>query len=113
MKTFDATGKSLGRLASEVAAALQGKDSTEFVRNAPSGSPVTVINASKLKIAAPRMIGKTYNSFSGYPGGLKQWTMEHVISKKGYSEIMRTAVKGMLPDNKLKTGMMKMLTVTE
>lgn len=111
--TIDATGKTLGRLASEIAALLNGKSTTTFVRNANAGTTVTVTNASKLKISPAKMLEKTYNSFSGYPGGLKQWTLAHMIAKKGYSEVLTLAVKGMLPDNKLKNDMMKSLTVTE
>jgi large subunit ribosomal protein L13 len=111
--TIDATNKSLGRLASEVAILLMGKNSTAYARNAVIDATVTVQNASKLKIPAPRFTEKTYKRYSGYPGGLKELTMEHVIAKKGYSEIVTIAVKGMLPDNKLKKEMMKHLTVTE
>ena len=111
--TIDATNKSLGRLASEVAALLIGKNSTAFVSNKVIDAKVTVTNASKMKISEEKKLTKTYNSFSGYPGGLKQPTMQHVIAKKGYQEILTTAVKGMLPDNKLKKEMLKHLVVTE
>lgn len=111
--TIDATNKSLGRLASEVASIIMGKNDPSFVNNALSTNTVTVTNASKLKIDPRRMKEKTYNSFSGYPGGLKQTDMAHMIEKKGYAEILTRAVKGMLPDNKLKNGMLKALTVTE
>ncbi len=111
--TIDATNKTLGRLASEVAAIIQGKNDPSFVNNALSGNTVTVTNVSKLKIDPRKMQEKTYNSFSGYPGGLKQTSMAHMTEKKGYGEIFIRAVKGMLPDNKLKAGMLKALTVTE
>jgi len=111
--TIDATNKSLGRLASEVATILMGKNSPDFAPNVVSSNRVTVTNASKLKVDAKKMLEKTYTRYSGYPGGLKISTMEHVVSKKGFSEIVTMAVKGMLPDNKLKNEMMKHLTVTE
>ncbi len=111
--TIDATNKSLGRLASEVAALLIGKDKTDFARNALSGNTVTVINAGKLKVSPKKLQEKFYNRFSGYPGGLKQLSMAHTVEKKGYKEAISIAVKGMLPDNKLKNGMMKALTITE
>ncbi|MCC7436268.1 50S ribosomal protein L13 [Candidatus Nomurabacteria bacterium] len=112
--TVDATNKSLGRVATEAAALLMGKNNTDFVRNATPGVTVRLTNASKIKIPNQnKMLEKTYNSFSGYPGGLKQSTMAHVISKKGYSEILTQAVKGMLPKNKLQNTLMKHLIVTE
>ncbi|MBP6857656.1 MAG: 50S ribosomal protein L13 [Candidatus Pacebacteria bacterium] len=112
--TVDATNKSLGRVASEAAALLMGKNTTDFVRNSTPGVTVKLTNASKISIPnTNKMLEKTYNSFSGYPGGLKQWTMAHVISKKGYSEILTQAVKGMLPKNKLQKDLMKHLIVTE
>jgi large subunit ribosomal protein L13 len=111
--TIDATNKSLGRIASEAASILMGKNTTTFVRNAVSTNTVTITNASKLKIAQATMTTKTYKRYSGYPGGLTQETMAHVVAKKGYQEIVNTAVKGMLPDNKLKKEMLKHLTVTE
>jgi large subunit ribosomal protein L13 len=111
--TIDATNKSLGRLASEIAILLMGKNNAVFARNIVSANTVTVTNASKMKIAAPRMTEKTYKRFSGYPGGLREETMAHTIAKKGYQEILTLAVKGMLPDNKLKKEMLKHLTVSE
>ncbi len=111
--TIDATNKSLGRLASEVASILMGKNDASFVRNAVSGNTVTVTNASKLKQDPRKLDTKVYKSFSGYPGGLKLSSMEHVSKQKGWSFIVSNAVKGMLPDNKLKKDMMKNLTITE
>lgn len=111
--TIDATNQSVGRIATKIAMVLMGKNVAGYKPNVVSTNTVTVVNASKLKIAEPRMTAKTYNSFSGYPGGLKQTNMQDMIAKKGYSEILTIAVKGMLPDNKLKAQMMKHLTVTE
>ncbi len=111
--TLDATNKSLGRLASEAAALLMGKNSASFARNIVSGNTVVISNASKLKIAPAKMEQKTYSRYSGYPGGLTKSTMKHVVTKKGYSEVLTMAIKGMLPDNKLKKQFLKNLTVTE
>ncbi len=111
--TIDATNKPLGRLATEVAALLIGKNEVSFAKNTVSANTVNVTNASKIKVDPRKMLDKTYNSFSGYPGGLKQHTMAHVASKKGYSEIVSMAVKGMLPKNRLQSEIMKKLTVTE
>lgn len=111
--TIDATEKSLGRLSSEVAALLIGKNKADFARNVLSGNTVTVINAGKLKVSPKKLQEKFYTRYSGYPGGLKELSLAHVVEKKGYKEAITIAVKGMLPDNKLKKGMMKALTVTE
>ena len=111
--TIDATNKSLGRLASEVASKLMGKDSASFVRNQVSGNTVTVTNASKLKVDPRKLDTKEYSSYSGYPGGLRKETMQKVATTQGYRNIVERAVKGMLPDNKLKKEFLKNLTVTE
>ncbi len=111
--TIDATNKSLGRLATEVATILMGKNDPSFARNALSGNSVTVTNASKLKMRPEKKLEKTYLSFSGYPGGLKERTMAKVIDTKGYREVVMHAVRGMLPDNRLRKDMLKHLTITE
>ncbi len=111
--TIDATNKSLGRLASEVASLLMGKNSASFTRNQVSGNTVTVTNAAKLKVAPQKLEQKTYKRYSGYPGGLTVSKMSHVVSQKGYKEVITLAIKGMLPDNKLKKQFLKNLTVTE
>jgi large subunit ribosomal protein L13 len=111
--TIDASEKSLGRTASAVAKLLMGKDSASFERNTVAGNKVTVTNVSKLKISSTVLKTKTYNSYSGYPGGLRQRTMEKVIDKKGHSEVFRKAVYGMLPINKLRDRVIKNLTIAE
>lgn len=111
--TIDATNKSLGRLATEVATILMGKNAPSFARNIVSENTVTIINASKIKASPKKLLEKTYKRFSGYPGGLKTETMAKVVTSKGYQEVVTTAIKGMLPDNKLKREMMKHLTITE
>lgn len=111
--TIDATGKSLGRLASEVAALLNGKDSLDFAKNRVLDVTVTVTNASKVKVTGDKMNELLHKSYSGYPGGLKELTLTHVVAKKGYSEVIRHAVEGMLPKNKLQSIRMKNLVVTE
>lgn len=111
--TVDATNKSIGRVASEVATLLMGKQTTAFVRNATPKITVKVANASKLSVRPAKMLEKVYSRYSGYPGGLKQETLAHVVATKGHAEVIMTAVKGMLPDNKLKKDLMKHLIVTE
>jgi len=111
--TIDATNKTLGRLASEIAVHLMGKNDPSFARNMLSSNTVVVQNASKLKIDPRKLDTKFYKSFSGYPGGLKTTSMAHVLEKKGYGDVIKHAVKGMLPNNRLTTDMLKNLAITE
>ena len=111
--TIDATDRSLGRIASEAAVFLMGKDTPAFRRNVAPDVKVTISNTSKAKISDKKMKTETYNRYSGYPGGLKTRTMEKMIEKKGYSEIFRKSVYGMLPVNRLRKIMMKNLIIEE
>ncbi len=111
--TIDATGKSLGRVASAAAAILIGKDTRSFSRNKKVDISVHIANASKAHITAKKIREKTYTRYSGYPGGLKYESLEKVIINKGTKEVFRRAVEGMLPKNKLKKQMMKNLKISE
>ncbi len=111
--TIDATGKSLGRLASEVAALLNAKNSVHFVKNKVADVEVAITNASKVKVTGNKMKESVHKSFSGYPGGLKEMPLHYVVSKKGFSEIIVHAVRGMLPKNKLQDVRMKNLSIEE
>jgi len=111
--TVDAAGKRIGRVATEVAAILLGKDRTDQVRYQVPPVQVTVINAAKLAIDEKKRIQKEYDRYTGYPGGRRVLSMEKLIDKKGYSEVLRKAVYGMLPGNKLRAVRMKNLTITE
>jgi large subunit ribosomal protein L13 len=109
--TIDATDKKLGRVASEAAVVLMGKDKADFARNTLSGTRVCIRHADLLDISEKKLAMKTYARYSGYPGGLKHEPMRKVIEKKGHEEVVRKAVYGMLPGNKLRPQMMKNLTV--
>ncbi|HBD24927.1 MAG: 50S ribosomal protein L13 [Candidatus Zambryskibacteria bacterium RIFOXYD1_FULL_40_13] len=111
--TLDAQNKKIGRVATQAAVYLMGKNTPSFKRNLNPETVVEIINASKASVAETKMDTKTYSRYSGYPGGLKQPTMKQVIVKKGYSEIMREAVSGMIPKNKLRAKMLKNLIITE
>lgn len=111
--TIDAAGKKLGRVASEAAKLLIGKNLTTFVRNACPEVTVKVVNTSKADIAEKKLREKTHSRYSGYPGGLVKEKLERTIEKKGYSEVFRLAIKGMLPKNKLQTPMLKNLVISE
>ena len=109
--TLDATNKKPGRLATEVAVLLMGKNRTDFARNKIPNVVVEVQNAGKLSISEKKRVEKTYVRHSGYPGALKIESVEKVIAKKGAGEILKKAVYGMLPKNKLRPQMMKRLTI--
>ncbi len=111
--TIDATDKVLGRLASEIAKKLMGKMEPGYERHVLSGNTVTVENASKIKMTDKRKAETLHETYSGYPGGLKYKTNADIIAKKGYSELVRLAVYGMLPSNRLRARMMTKLTVKE
>jgi len=111
--TIDATGKKLGRVASEAARLLMGKNQPDFVRNKVLGGKVEIVNTSKADISEKKLLEKTYARYSGYPGGLRTPSMRSVIEKKGYREVFLLAVYGMLPSNKLRPQIMKNLSVKE
>lgn len=110
---IDATGKSLGRVATEIAVVLMGKDEPNFQRHLLAGKTVSVVNAHKLAITEKKKDQKEYITFSGYPSGQKRANLRRVIEKKGHEEAIRKAVYGMLPSNRLRSPLMKKLTVTE
>jgi large subunit ribosomal protein L13 len=111
--TIDAQGKSMGRVATEAASILMGKNTTSFARNVAPDITVRIVNASKAAISDKKKGEKTYTRYSGYPGGLKSETLAHLLGRKGYAEAFRKAVKGMLPKNRLQPIMMKRLSVEE
>lgn len=110
---IDATNKKLGRVASQTAVFLMGKNKIDFARNKISGSIVEIINGSKVDINDKKLSQKRYARYSGYPGGFKEPSMKNIIDKKGYGEIFKLAVYGMLPSNKLRRKLMKNLIVKE
>lgn len=113
MKTIDATNKKLGRVASEVASILRGKDSVTFAPHVFSDVKVEVINAGKINVDDTKKRTKIYKRYSGYPGGQRELSLEKITEKKGMKEAVRIAVRGMLPPNKLRAKMMRNLTITD
>lgn len=105
---IDATGKVLGRLASEVAVLLRGKRKTEFVPNKDVGDFVIIQNIDKVHVSGQKMEQRKYYRHSGYPGGLKAITMGKIFARDP-GELFRKTVSGMLPHNKLKNGQIKRL----
>lgn len=110
--TIDATGRTIGRVAAEAAASLRGKNSPLFERHLIPTSKVEIINASKLSISNKKVKQKSYQSYSGYPGGLKSETLEHVIAKKGHEEVLIKAITRMLARNSIRPIMLKNLKIT-
>ncbi len=113
IKTIDATNKKLGRVASMAATSLMGKDTVDFARHVLTDVKVEIINAAKLDVDDTKKRNKIYKRYSGYPGGQKEISLAKIVEKKGNSEILRIAVRGMLPTNKLRAKMLKNLTVKE
>ena len=106
---IDATDKTLGRLATQVAILLRGKDKVGFAPYKDIGDFVTIKNVEKLKFTGKKFKDKIYYHHSLYMGGLKKATMKEVVAKKGHSEILRKAVMGMLTKNKLRAKQIKRL----
>ncbi len=111
--TLDAENKRIGRVATQAAVYLMGKNLPTFAKNSIPNVTVEIKNTSKAIVDDNKKEQKTYSRYSGYPGGLRQPTMEQVIAKKGFSEIFKNAVSGMLPKNKLRQKMMNNLIITE
>ena len=106
----DATNQVLGRLATKVARVLIGKDKASFTPYLDSGDHVVVINADKIKLTGNKVEQKFYYSHSGYPGGLKEVPAKRVREAKP-EWMVREAIEGMLPKNKLRARRMKKLRV--
>ena len=98
---FDAGDQILGRVASEIAKSLLGKDNPKFAYNEVMGKKVVVTNAEKVKTTANKMLTKIYYRHTGFPGGIRSETLGQKMAKDP-TEVLRSAVKGMLPKNKLR-----------
>ncbi|OGI83545.1 50S ribosomal protein L13 [Candidatus Nomurabacteria bacterium RIFCSPLOWO2_01_FULL_36_10b] len=110
--TIDATNKKIGRLATEVADLLRGKNLPDYTPYLKPNHTVAIINASKLDIDDSKL-EHIYITYSGYPGGLKKETRGHMLERLGYTRILQHAVRGMLPDNRLRDDMLKHLSITD
>lgn len=110
--TVDAKGRALGRVASEAASALLGKKSAHYVKNKVLPVDVTITNAGGLVIGEKKMAQKEYTRYTGYPGGLRTTSLKMLKDKKGIEEVIRKAVDGMIPRNKLRKERMKRLTIS-
>jgi large subunit ribosomal protein L13 len=106
----DASGRTLGRLASEIAARLRGKHKPEFTPHVDTGDYIVVVNASKIRVTGNKLKDKIYYHHTGYIGNLKSISLEKLLEKSP-EQVITKAVKGMLPKNKLGAVMIKKLRV--
>ena len=107
---IDAKGKTLGRLASQIAKILRGKHKPEFTPHADVGDFVVVINAAEVKLTGKKLLQKKYYRYSGYPGGLKEFTAKQMLERKP-EYLLYHAVKGMMPKNRLARKQLKKLKI--
>ena len=107
---MDTEGKTLGRLAAKVATVLRGKHKPTFTLHVDTGDHVVIVNAEKVVLTGNKMEDKTYSTHSGFPGGLKTLTAEH-IHRKDPTKLLTKAIEGMLPKNPLGNHMAKKLRV--
>ena len=110
--TIDATGKVLGRLAVQIALLLRGKDKTGFAPYKDEGDFVVIKNVDKIKFTGKKMGQKQYFHHSGYLGGMKAIPLEKLFEQRP-EEVLKIAVFGMLPKNKLRSVMIKRLKFTK
>ncbi|KUK98205.1 MAG: LSU ribosomal protein L13p (L13Ae) [Atribacteria bacterium 34_868] len=107
---IDAEGKILGRMATEIATILRGKNRANFDKSQDLGNYIIVINAEKIKLTGEKEKQKLYRYHTGYPGSLKEITYKEMIQKKP-ELVIENAVRGMLPKNKLSRSLIKRLKV--
>lgn len=106
----DASGQTLGRLASQIAKYLRGKHKPIYTSHVDTGDYIVVVNAEKIAVTGKKMSDKLYHSHTGFPGGLKTITLDKLLAKNPI-KVMEHAVKGMLPKNPLGRAMFKKLKV--
>ena len=106
----DATGKTLGRLATEIARRLRGKHKAEYTPHMDTGDYIVVINAKDIRVSGNKRTDKMYHHHTGYPGGIKSISFEKLLAKKP-EQIIEKAVKGMLPKGPLGRDMFRKLKV--
>ncbi len=114
-KTYiiDAQGKKMGRVASQAAVYLMGKNSVKFARNIAPEVKVSIVNCSKANIDSKKKDNKEYVTFTGFRGGINTEKLGALIERKGVTEVFKRAVTRMLPSNSLRKAMLKNLTITE
>lgn len=108
--TIDAAGSTVGRLATRVATLLRGKHKTSYQPHVDNGDIVEITNIKGLIFSGKKIDQREYHSYSGYPGGLKTKKLSELFAQKP-DEVLRRAVKEMLPDTRLRTAMVKRLII--
>jgi large subunit ribosomal protein L13 len=111
--TIDAQGKKLGRVASEAAAILMGKNSVSFAKNKVAVSTVEILNTKSADISAKKKEKDIYVTYTGFRGGLNKETLGHLIARRGTKEAFHRAIERMLPNNKLRDKRLKNLIIKE
>jgi large subunit ribosomal protein L13 len=106
----DAEGRTLGRLATEIATILRGKNKPQYTPHVDTGDFVVVVNAEKVVVTGRKAEQKVYRRHSGYPGGLKETSYERMMERRP-TEILRRAVKGMMPKNRLARQQLRKLKI--
>ena len=109
-RVVDADGATLGRLATRIATLLRGKHRATFTPSLDMGDPVIVVNAAKIKVTGKKLKDKMYARHSGYPGGFRAENLEALLARRP-EEVIRRAVRGMLPQNRLGEKMIRKLHV--
>ena len=109
-RLVDADGQILGRLATEIADTLRGKNKPAYTPHVDTGDFVIVVNADKVRVTGKKLEQKIYYRHSGYPGGLRERTLAEQLARRP-EEVIRKAVKGMLPKNKLAAAQLRKLKV--
>ncbi len=109
IQTIDATGQKAGRLASQIAFILQGKDKTEYQSNADLGDFVKVINLKGMEFSGKKVEQKIYYRYTGHPGGIRTESLKNKLASKP-EKVLRDMIYNMLPKNKLRPEMIKRLS---
>lgn len=106
----DATDQTLGRIATQVARVLSGKNKPTYTAHLDTGDHVIILNASKVSVSRDKITSKTYARHSGFPGGFKEETLGHLLDRRP-EEVIRRAIKGMMPHNRLGAQQLRKLKI--
>lgn len=106
----DATDQTLGRIATQVARVLSGKNKPTYTAHLDTGDHVIILNASKVSVSRDKITSKTYARHSGFPGGFKEESLGHLLDRRP-EEVIRRAIKGMMPHNRLGAQQLRKLKI--
>ena len=106
----DATGQTLGRIATQVARVLSGKNKPTYTAHLDTGDHVIILNASKVSVSRDKLTSKSYARHSGHPQGFKEESLGHLLDRRP-EEVLRRAVKGMMPHNRLGAQQLRKLKI--